>query len=154
MPTQPSMKWYKFIIYCQLILAPLIDLFNAYSSITGVAYEAQGAGTKDLVYRIYPSLETIDKVYGFLLIGLAVLGFIARQKLAKFSSIGPKLYFAFLGATLGAVLFYLIGLLSIFNEAEQIANLSSLFGNVIGLIILICVNIPYFKNREHLFINE
>ena len=93
---QPTMKWYKFIIYVQLILAPLIDLLNAYTTITGAAYEAEMTGGKNIVYNMYPSLETIDKVYGFLLIGIAVLGFIARQKLAKYSNLGPKLYFAFL----------------------------------------------------------
>ena len=83
-----GMGWYKFVIYFQLFASALINGIAGIVALTGAHYE----GEADLVYTFIPSLSTVDKLYGIVLIALAVFAIIVRFQLAQFKKTGPKFY--------------------------------------------------------------
>lgn len=146
---EQGMKWFKFIIYVQLFLNMLLQLSTAVRLFTGSYY----GGEADYVYFLYDGLQTMDVIFGIIFIGLAVLAFMARQALAKFKANGPKLYFGLLIANVGVALLYIIVGSLVTGIPIQLLIDASLIGQLIGAAILICVNVVYFRKREHLFVN-
>ena len=151
-PDMP-MKWFKFVIYFQLIVGPIINIISGLMTMTGSIYDMQNSSS-DFVYSVFPSLSTLDKIYGVVLIIVSIIGFVARQKLAKFCTDGPKWYFTFLGTSLGAIIFYTVGSLSIYGQYLSGSEVNGqTYGQIIGFVLLIVLNIVYFNKRKHLFVN-
>lgn len=144
-----TMKWYKFIIYFQLFAAALINFFAAITYLTGSIYQSQAGVSAELTYSVFPQLSAIDKFYGICLIGLAVMAIITRNKLAKFRTGAPTLYYIFLIASLVVGIIYMIGVFAVIGEA----NFSSVSGSIVSSCVLLAINVVYFGKRQHLFVN-
>ena len=143
------MKWFKFIIYVQLFLSMLFNVLAAIDAFTGLPYGDE----KAIVYALYPSLKTIDIIYGVLLILLAAAAFVARQKLAGFKKDGPNAYLIFLGANvLVSVLYFILVKVSTGLSFGDL-NTRSVIPSLVVSAALIAVNADYFRKRRHLFIN-
>ena len=87
-------------------------------------------------------------MFGLLLLGLAVLGIIVRQKLARYEVDAPR-YLTILYVSSASISF----LYAIIAAAITATSLDATqIGSIIGTLILMVVNISYFKKREHLFV--
>lgn len=139
-----TMKWFKFIIYFQLIASAVLNVINGISYLTGSIYSGN-----DFVYIVFPSLMYLDKIYGVCTIVMAIFAIFVRTKLAKFRKGAIKLYYAFLIAATIVNSIYLIVLKSIVPSVGIASNI----GSIIGFVILLVINNIYFKKREHLFVN-
>lgn len=153
MPELP-MKWFKFIIYAQLFLSALSLVFSGFMKITGLEYGADA----EYFYYFCPPIKVIDIVYGLLLLAVAALAIVIRQKLAHYKAGAPNIYIAY-PAILAAVNFaYIIaqivalaGVSSI--EMDIAVIIGQIWGSILQCGILIPVNYVYFKKRRHLFVN-
>ncbi|CCZ35553.1 putative uncharacterized protein [Firmicutes bacterium CAG:646] len=144
------MKWFKFIIYFQLFLTMVTCVINAITYFSGLHY----GGTMDaaMVYAYYGTgLKIIDIFFALVYIGIGVLAFFVRQKLAHFKKKAPTWYIGLLVCSLAANLVYLI-LVSILTGIFLLD--ASTIGSIIGNVIMIVVNWIYFQKRTSLFIND
>ena len=143
---QRGMKWFKFIIYFQLWAGMLVNLVTAGKYFTGAYYE----GNAEMVYRVFPALQPLDIVMGVVCLALAVYAVVVQRALAKFRAKGPMMYYLmYIVNTAVTVLYLLIGSIII----GQSAFTAEVAGSIIGSLVMLFVNIPYFNNRKHLFVN-
>ena len=143
---QRGMKWFKFIIYFQLWASMLVNLVTAGKYLTGAYYE----GSAEMVYDFFPALQPLDIVMGVVCLALAVYAVVVQRALAKFRAKGPMMYYLmYIVNTAVTVLYLLIGSIII----GQSAFTAEVAGSIIGSIVMIFINIPYFNNRKHLFVN-
>lgn len=147
-PAQPEtpMKWYKFIIYCQLFLTALINIAAGFVALTGAQYE----GAADMVYGVWPSMKGMDLFYGIALIAVGAFAIYVRQLLAKYKKNGPNLYLIMCAATIILSLIYIFGVQAITGVNGSSGSTTS---NLVTSIVMIIVNKIYFDKRRHLFIN-
>ena len=141
-----GMKWFKFIIYFQLWVGMLANLVDAGKFFTGGFYE----GSAELVYAYYPALKPLDIVMGIFCLTLAVYAVVVQRSLAKFRAEGPKMYYILLGASIAVTLLYL--LVGSIILGESVFSLDTGV-NLIVSVVMIFVNLQYFNNRGHLFVN-
>ena len=143
---QRGMKWFKFIIYFQLWAGMLVNLVTAGKYFTGAYYE----GNAEMVYRFFPALQPLDIVMGVFCLALAVYAVVVQRALAKFRAKGPMMYYLmYIVNTAVTVLYLIIGSIII----GQSAFTAEVAGSIIGSLVMIFINIPYFNNRKHLFVN-
>ena len=143
---QRGMKWFKFIIYFQLWAGMLVNLVTAGKYFTGAYYE----GNAEMVYRFFPALQPLDIVMGVVCLALAVYAVVVQRALAKFRAKGPMMYYLmYIVNTAATVLYLLIGSIII----GQSVFTAEVAGSIIGSLVMIFINIPYFNNRKHLFVN-
>ena len=143
---QRGMKWFKFIIYFQLWAGMLVYLVTAGKYLTGAYYE----GSAEMVYDFFPALQPLDIVMGVFCLALAVYAVVVQRALAKFRAKGPMMYYLmYIVNTAVTVLYLIIGSIIL----GQSAFTAEVAGSIIGSIVMLFVNIPYFNNRKHLFVN-
>lgn len=92
----------------------------------------------------------VDIVMGVVCLALAVYAVVVQRALAKFRAKGPMMYYLmYIVNTAATVLYLLIGSIII----GQSAFTAEVAGSIIGSLVMLFVNIPYFNNRKHLFVN-
>lgn len=124
----------------------LVNLVAAGKYFTGAYYE----GNAEMVYRVFPALQPLDIVMGVVCLALAVYAVVVQRALAKFRAKGPMMYYLrCIVDTAATVLYLLIGSIII----GQSVFTAEVAGSIIGSIVMLFVNIPYFNNRKHLFVN-
>ncbi len=148
---QLPMGWFKFQVNFGLFFAAFINFVFGILHITGLVYEVQGGVSSDLVYSVFSDLVIADVIYGILLIATAVMDIVARFHLAAFKKNGPTMVAVALIMSFVSTLLYLIMCAGMAGEASN--GLASDFGSSIAHIIPLIVNIRYFKERKHLFVN-
>ena len=130
----------------QLWAGMLVNLVTAGKYFTGAYYE----GNAEMVYRVFPALQPLDIVMGVVCLALAVYAVVVQRALAKFRAKGPMMYYLmYIVNTAATVLYLLIGSIII----GQSAFTAEVAGSIIGSLVMLFVNIPYFNNRKHLFVN-
>lgn len=151
--TTLGMAWFKFIIYFQLFAGAVLNLISGIQCLLGSQYD----GSADFLYAMIPGLSAIDKIYGIVLIALAVFAIVTRMQLAGYRKNGPKFYLLLLVVNIAASLIYVIAGCSVINAAVSGAVSLSDFSTYIPTLIvngvLLAVNVVYFKKRAHLFVN-
>lgn len=148
------MKWFKFIIYFQLFANCVLNVISAITTFTGSQYQ----GAADMIYTYVDGLQTVDTLYGVLLLAVAAFAIFVRFRLAKFCSNGPTMYYALLVAQLVISVIYLIGVNTVVGNSI-IANYyepdyTSVVSSLVTTGIMLACNIVYFKKRMHLFVND
>lgn len=147
--TALGMKWFKFIIWVQLFLNAILNVREGIIGLTGAQYD----GMAERVYRFYENLKIYDTIYGVAVILLAAYAIWVRFKLSGFKKDGPMMYFICLGANIVIPLIYIALFCSETNLSigDALSNGSST--TIVGCFVMLIVNIVYFKNRKHLFVN-
>lgn len=146
---QLGMKWFKFLIYFSLWAGAVINLISAISGLTGSTYNAAGLDP-EVVYSTFRGLKTVDVLYGIVGLATAALAVYTRFRLARFRVNGPMclyilyclplvssfIYMAAAGSILGVPIF----------DGEYM-------GQIAGNVVMLIINIVYFRKRKALFIN-
>ncbi len=151
-PADYEMKWFKFVIYFQLFFTAVYQLISAYIISTGRHYiNEYGNNVSDLVYEVFPGLQSLDTTMGVLMIVLAVYAIITRFMLSGYKKAGPPMYIVFyiLGILISG--YYLIRARSVASEVEL--DLTEYYVQVVYNIIIMALNIVYFNKRKELFVN-
>lgn len=93
--TTYPMRWYRFLIYFLLFVNAIFYVITAMRCFTGTSYGANA----DRVYEVFPSLKTIDIIFGVFAIWNAISALVTRSALAKYKKMHRKKYFIFSSAT-------------------------------------------------------
>ena len=143
------MKWHKFLIYFALWASGILNIIQSFQYFTGSVYQ----GNEDAVYRIYPGMKSLDLVMGVMLIVIGVLALVTRFALAGYKEKGPKLLIVLYGMNLVVPIVYLLIASSITGISMSELAGSSVWGSMIGSIIMIIANRIYYNKRSSLFVN-
>jgi hypothetical protein len=151
-----TMKWYKFLIYFLLFAVAVLNVIGGINALTGANYTVSGENVSKLVYALYPSLKTVDIIYGIACILLGIYQVSIRFQLAKYKTNAPKALFGMYVANAIIVAIYSFSVLGI--VPTEVVSHSELTGQAIGAIIgagvMIWLNKIYFDKRKHLFVNQ
>lgn len=143
---QRGMKWFKFIIYFQLWASLLSALIAAEKYFTGAYYE----GYADWAYSFYRGLRELDICMGILYIALGVYAVFVQRSLAKLRVKGPMMYYSFCAGSIALALLNVIAASLIVGYSLFSADVAA---ELAPSVILLLINIRYFNNRKHLFVN-
>ena len=162
-PAQPtySMKWYKFLIYFALFASAVAGVINAVMYFNGSMYN----NFKDMFYEYFGSVKTVDTIFGIVLIVVAVFAIVVRFSLSGYKKIAPTLltvYFAVMYASTGV---YYLTVNSMIDKKSMLVNgrmifkladystqlIFSAIGTAVGGLVMIVLNLIYFKKRKDLF---
>ena len=146
---QRGMKWFKFLIYFALWASAILNIATGVMQLTGNIYEMEGVSAAE-IYDVFPKLQSIDKIYGLILIGLGVYILITRFALAKYKSFGPLLLY-------GVYILNLILPIVYAGITAPILGVSITelldFTSLIVSGVMVFVNFSYFSKRSDLFTN-
>lgn len=155
-PKPLPMKWHKFLVYFSLIFGAALNALVAIFLLTGLVY---GENATE-VYGVFPSLKTVDIVYGILLLMLAGFEVFSWWNLKGYKKNG-YIYVLWV-YPLNAVMSLLYGILSrrviiSVGGSEIISGIESVFADsvrdiIIAIIITWCMKL-YYDKRKHLFKN-
>ena len=150
-----GMKWFKFLIYFMLFAGAILNVIGGIMALTGSQYTVEGENVSALVYAFYPSLKTMDIIYGIGCIALGAFQIYARFALASYKAKAPKYIVIMYVATAAIVAIYSFAVMGI--VPESVVPSSKLTAQAIGAIIsggvMALLNKIYFDKRKHLFVN-
>ena len=146
------MAWFKFLIYFMLFANAAINIFTAVTYLTGSVYLGENMTMSDVeaLYMFYPTAKMIDVIYGVLLIALAAYAIFTRFQLSGFKRRGPFLFILMYVLNLVIGLLYSISIT--FTLEAGLLGFISFVPSIITSVVMIFVNIVYFRNREELFV--
>ena len=146
------MAWFKFLIYFMLFANAAINIFTAVTYLTGSVYLGEDMTMSDVeaLYMSYPTAKMIDVIYGVLLIALAAYAIFTRFQLSGFKRRGPFLFILMYVLNLVIGLLYSISIMFTFETG--LLGFISFVPSIITSVVMIFVNIVYFRKREELFV--
>ena len=146
------MAWFKFLIYFMLFANAAINIFTAVTYLTGSVYLGEDMTMSDVeaLYMFYPTAKMIDVIYGVLLIALAAYAIFTRFQLSGFKRRGPFLFILMYVLNLVIGLLYSISIM--FTLETGLLGFISFVPSIITSVVMIFVNIVYFRKREELFV--
>lgn len=144
-----GMKWYKFIIYVQLILLPLSEIVNCY-----LTFSKKKLG--DYTYYIYsfsPGIRMLDIFSCLAGIVILVAAIYVRMQLAGFKKGAPQKYLLLLVGQTARGIIYILGLSVLLNDISGIGYSTSFeWLQIVSLIVMVIVNHIYFDKRKQYFV--
>ena len=141
-----GMKWYKFLIYFALWAGAIVNLIDSLQFFTGSIL----GDDVEILYAYYPLLKVLNLAFALILVTYAVFAIYTRYRLAQFRRNGPACLHALYLVQLAMVLIYWLAGSLILGEW---LDLASGFSDLISSIVILCINIVYFRKRKHLFVN-
>ena len=146
------MAWFKFLIYFMLFANAAINIFTAVTYLTGSVYLGEDMTMSDVeaLYMFYPTAKMIDVIYGVLLIALAAYAIFTRFQLSGFKRRGPFLFILMYVLNLVIGLLYSISIMFTFETG--LLGFISFVPSIITSVVMIFVNVVYFRKREELFV--
>ena len=146
------MAWFKFLIYFMLFANAAINIFTAVTYLTGSIYLDGDMTMSDVevLYMFYPTAKMIDVIYGVLLIALAAYAIFTRFQLSGFKRRGPFLFILMYVLNLVIGLLYSISIMFTFETG--LLGFISFVPSIITSVVMIFVNVVYFRKREELFV--
>ena len=141
-----------FLIYFMLFANAAINIFTAVTYLTGSIYldEDMTMSDVEVLYMFYPTAKMIDVIYGVLLIALAAYAIFTRFQLSGFKRRGPFLFI--LMYVLNLVIGLLYGISIMFTFETGLLGFISFVPSIITSVVMIFVNVVYFRKREELFV--
>ena len=152
-PKEPSMKWFRFLIYFFLFFNATGCIIDGVTTALGLEHENAA-----LLYHTIPGLQAFEISFGALEVLLGAWGVFTRFRLAGRYRNGPKFLTVFFIASLAWEVLYIAGDIFFMPNMLNFTDPISLVSFVIDLLttiavplILLLTNIVYFKKRTHLF---
>lgn len=143
------MKWHNFLIYFSLWASAVINTINGLSMLSGLHYR----GWADSVYRLYDGLRALDILMAVSSLGIAAFTIVTRFALANRQSKGPKLLTALYAINIALSLLYpLLASVVTGMPFSELTDFST-FTSIISSVVFLFVNMAYYNNRAHIFVN-
>lgn len=147
-----GMGWYKFLIYFALFAGAVWNLVIGILYISGAVYDMTEASA-DLVYRVFPSLQAVDIIYGISCMALAVYAIFVRFMLAKFKKRSLIcLYLLYCIVIFIEIVYYIIAANIINASIADVMDAQSIMW-LIWQIVFLVGSIVYFSKRKDMFVN-
>lgn len=143
-----GMKWYKFIIWIQLIIMIIYFLWLGIAYLRGTIYGLNGEVAKSIeLYETYSFLKIVDLIHGVVLIGFAIISYFIRKGLVDRKHNGPKNYLIYL-----IIVFLEPVIYRIFVAIATNANIiGSTLSSMYMTFIIFVISMIYFKKRAYYF---
>lgn len=141
-----GMGWFKFLIYFGLWLGALLNITNGLRQVTGNIYLSEGV-KPETIYALFPDLKGADGFFGVVSCILGVFCIVTRFSLAHYKKYAPAMLYIL------NIFVMALDLISnlVVSSITGIDSASGVLGGLIGSIIILSINVKYFKNRKHLF---
>ncbi|MBR3157780.1 MAG: zinc ribbon domain-containing protein [Atopobiaceae bacterium] len=135
-----GMGWYKFMIYFQLFAGAVIDIIVGLSvmSISRLGSE----------YGTPSSFSAIFVFMGVFYIAFGIFYIYCRTLMARFSTKAITTLYIVYGVNIAVSVLGLIG------STRSGSSPTSTMTNLGATIVLLVINMSYFKKRAHLFVND
>ncbi|MCM1083062.1 MAG: zinc ribbon domain-containing protein [Clostridium sp.] len=143
-----GMNWFKFVIYVQLFLNGVLNIYHGIKISTGKQYGVSDSYLQ-MIYSVYDGLQTTDIIIGVSMMALGVYAIITRFFLAGFKKQGPFMYYLCLLLNIVVAVIYCV--LVKFVVGVDVVLTNMICQTIILIVLLIC-NIIYFGKRKHLFV--
>ena len=143
-----GMKWFKFIIYFALWAGALLNIVNGIRQITGNIYLSEGV-SPETIYEAFPNLKGADVLLGLISCALGIFQIATRFSLAHYKTYAPTMLHV---SYVFVIIFDVISSIVV-SSITGIETFSTIVASLIGTIICLVINVKYFNNRKHLFIN-
>ncbi len=138
-----GMGWYKFMIYFQLFAGAVINFFSGFA-LFGLAKELNQYAAYGDQSPLYP----VFGIIGVLFIAFGCLYIYCRMLLARFSKKAITTLYVVYGINIA------LNLLAFLGQNATASATASTPSSLIATIVLLVVNITYYKKRAHLFVND
>lgn len=150
-----GMKWFKFLIYFLLFANVIFNIIGGITALTGAQYTVEGENVSAFVYAFYPTLKTMDIIYGISCIALAAFQIYVRFALASYKAVAPKCIMIMYVATAAIISIYSFAVMAIVPESVVSSGelAGQAVGSIIGGVVMVLLNNTYFNKRKHLFVN-
>lgn len=146
-------KWHKFLTWFGLWAAAVICLLTSISVLSVSRYSQYGWSFYELDV-IVSRLRAADIAYGLVDIALAILYFYTVILLRKYRIRGLMLLtVAYIVRLLSAVLYFFITWIVVTVPFVLVDNPGIVLWHIILPIVMIFVNMAYYRKRAHLFVN-
>lgn len=148
-PKQPSMKWFGFLIYFYLFASSTLCMLDGVLTLLGTHHENAA-----LLYSVMPGLQALDISFGVMYVLLGIFGVLTRFRLSGRYRNGPKFLMIFFIADCAWRILFLVGSLLFQPLMTPAIVVSEVLSEIISMapsIVLLFVNLAYFKKRKHLF---
>ncbi len=149
--TKLGMKWYNFLVVFGLFAGALMNVGNGITYLTGVMYSraTNGQVTAEQVYSYYGvGLRIVDIIFGVLAIAQAGVAIVLWYKLVKRKPDMMKFIYIYYGVPIIFSFLYLVIVSGITSTSLEFTDIVSIGTS----ILILCLNIKYFKKREDLLI--
>ena len=148
-----NMKWFKFVIYFQLIFNGIICslqffLYLGLDELTKTLYD-YGFRTQVSTVLLLDSTALTAIVCG----ALAALAFFTRSRLARFKEDGPKFFLIFHSAAVVRLVLEWSSISSLYDRhGAEFKDNEVYVGQLIGTCVMMALSYYYFKKRDFLFV--
>lgn len=132
------MKWHKFLIYFQLFVSAILNLYHSVQFFRALFSDPDGFGLWSVICIFF----------GAACVVLAVWAIYVRFRLAGFRKNGPKLYILFLAIN---CVFQVLNVIISFGG--DVYEISSEVSGLITIGVMLALSNIYYKKRADLFVN-
>lgn len=142
-----GMAWFKFVVFVQLFVYMIFDIYDSYKIFSGKTYGSAEAAAE--IYRTSNGLQVIDYTVAAGLVLFVIAALIIRSGLAKFKKSAPAMYLAYLMSRVLFIIAQPIAYRINIGPAYEF-KMTSLISIAFGLVMFTW-NFVYFGKRRHLF---
>lgn len=151
-PSTEGMGWYNFLIYFALFAGAVWNLVYGIFYLTGYVYDLAD-GSAELVYLVFPRMETLDIMFGIACLLLAAYGITVRFLLAKFKKCAPICLYLLNVIVIVLEIVYLIIASNIINASIGDVMDAQSIAMLIWQFTCFIVSVVYFTRHKHMFVN-
>lgn len=143
-----KMGWFKFLINFALFASAIVCIGEAINRVTGFINPEL---TKEIL-ELAPEFQNVDYIVAALYLASAVLSVYARFRLSGYCKNGPIMLYCVYGfsAVIGLVDSFVKYILC--PPEITVDIVPSIIGSIVTIVVII-LNVKYFNNRKHLFVN-
>lgn len=153
---QQSMKWYKFLIYFSLFASAILNVVSGIMLLIGESYKNEdGDNITEALYKLMDGLESVDMIFGIIIIAFAVFLIYVRFRLAGFYKNGPKMLLTVYVLIAVINIVYIIAVESCHTELTSKLieiDYTNAITQIIVAVVMVIVNTVYFNKRKELFV--
>ena len=138
------MKWHKWVIWVQLWISALSNLYSAYTFLSGAGYSA-------LAYSLYPGLRAAGVFAGIGSLAIAVYAVYVRFQLSRLKQGAPGKLVMLSAFALVLSFLYRMWICSAVNVSFKWS--AELWSNIMSSLAMMKGNYSYYARRSDLFVN-
>ena len=143
-----ELRWHKFQVNFALWAGAILNFITGCRFISGDVYEEQSSQ----VYEYFEGLRSIDSIWGVIMLAIAIYMIYVRFQLAGLRTNAPRklsiMYLLFIAGNL----IYIFAVSNI-TRLPLVTILQENPGGIIGFVVMLFINMHYYKKRAALFIN-
>lgn len=149
---QDNMGWYKFLIYFGLFAGAVWNFIYGIFYLTGYVYELAD-GSAELVYLVFPTLKTVDILFGIACFAMAAYAIVVRFMLAKLKKYSLVCLYLLYALVIIIEVIYLVVAANVINASIADVMDAQSIASLIWQFAFLIISIVYFSKRKDMFVH-